>query len=310
MKKLLLSAFMIMSMAVAALADETTGTIQVDDTFEKAKKWLSKENMTVTGNSSGQRDDIAAFGQEAILFLGEGFGNPEHTNPAQRETNAKRAAVVVAQRALAEYLEGFALVAETSVKEGTIQYDVIRSSVAAFVKGSQVVFQDYSKDKDMAIAIIKVGLHGPRGFGSMIYEKMVGDPKLKKEMTSTKPVFKATPVKLDEVYDGLIVDATEQNFQPALINRLFSARGEVLYDPAKISKKVLVEQGCGEYTNSVDKATVALSARGVKNPLVVKADGAPTKADLQLSDEDAVKVYSANQKGGFFSAAKVAFVLK
>lgn len=310
MRKLLLSVCMVMSIAVAALAEETTGNLPVDDTFEKAQKWLSKENLTVTGNSSGQRDDVAAFGQEAMLFLGEGFGNPAHTNSAQRETNAKRAAVVVAQRSLAEYLEGFALVGDTSVKEGTIQYDLVRSSVAAYVKGSQVVFQDYSKDKDMAIAIIKVGLHGPRGFGSLVYDKMVADPKLKKEMTSTKPAFKTPPVQLDEVYDGLIVDATEQNFQPALINRLFSANGEVLYDPAKISKKVLVEQGCGEYTSSVDRATAALLTRGVMNPLIVKADGSPSRADLQLSDEDAVKVYTANQKAGFFSTAKVAFVVK
>ncbi len=47
----------------------------------------------------------------------------------------------------------------------------------------------------------------------------------------------------------------------------------MLYDPAKISQKVLVEQGCGEYTNSVDKARAALRKRGVNNPLVVKASG-------------------------------------
>jgi len=84
----------------------------------------------------------------------------------------------------------------------------------------------------------------------------------------------------------------------------------VLYDPAKVSQKVLVEQGCGEYTNSVDKAKTALASRGVKNPLVVKASGATTVADLQVTDDDAVMIYSANQKGKFFMAARVAFVLK
>jgi hypothetical protein len=309
MKKLLLGVLMVMSLAVSAHAEDTSG-IQVEDTFEKARKWLSEENLTVTGNSSGLRDDNSAFTQEAILFCGEGFGNPAHANPAQRETMAKRAAVVVAQRSLAEYLEGFALVGDTLVKDGSVNYDVIRSSVAAYIKGAQVVFQDYNRDKDMAIAIIKVGLHGPKGFGSMIYEKLVGDPKLNKELASKEPAFKAAPVPLDEAYDGLIVDATGQSFRPALINRLFTVKGEVLYDPAKVSKKVLVEQGCGEYANSVDKARSALAARGVKNPLVVKAEGASSKADLQISDEDAVRVFSANQKGGFFSAAKVAFVLK
>ena len=33
-------------------------------------------------------------------------------------------------------------------------------------------------------------------------------------------------------------------------------------------------------------------------------------ADLQVTDDDAVTIYSANQKGSFMAAAKVAFVLK
>jgi len=40
MKKLMLSVLMVMCLAVSALAGETGG-LQVDDTFEKAKKWLS-----------------------------------------------------------------------------------------------------------------------------------------------------------------------------------------------------------------------------------------------------------------------------
>jgi len=308
MKKILLSICILMSMVVAASADETPGNVQVDETFSRTQKWLSKENLSLTGSSSGGRDDTVAFSQKAILFLGEGRSRAD--DPTERELSAKRAAEVVAKRGLAEYLEGFALVGDSLVAKNDSQSDVVRTSVTAFIKGVQVVFQEYNKEKGMAIAIVKLGLHGPRGFGSLIYEKMVGDPNLMTEMMSSKPTFKASPVQLDELYDGLIVDATEQNFQPALINRLFSANGEVLYDPAKISKKVLVELGSGEYTSSVNKATAALLTRGVKNPLIVKADGSPSRADLQLSDEDSAKVYTANQKCGFFSAAKVAFVLK
>jgi len=222
------------------------------------------------------RDDEAAFSQEAILFYGEAVGNPDHRTPAQREQMAKRAAVVTAQRALVEYLEGFALVGDTLVKDGMAQYDVIRSAVSGFVKGSQVVFQGFSNDK--AIAMIKLGLHGPKGFASAIYEKMSSDSKFKEALKTDKKPFKAQAVKLDEAYDGLIIDATEQ--------------------------------GCGEYTNSIDKAKAALATRGVKNPLVIKASGATTVADLQVTDEDAVMIYSANQKGSFMAAAKVAFVLK
>jgi hypothetical protein len=223
---------------------------------------------------------------------------------------AKRAAVVTAQRALVEYLEGFLLVGVTLVKDGMAENDIILSTVAGFVKGSQVVISEYNKETDTAVALIKLGLHGPKGFASSFYEKMSSDPKLREAVKTDKKPFIAPEVKLDVAYDALIIDATEQNFRPALINRIFATKGDVLYDPAKISQKVLVEQGCGEYTNSIDKAKAALATRGVKNPLVIKASGATSAADLQVTDDDAVTIYSANQKGSFMAAAKVAFVLK
>ncbi|HIJ94255.1 MAG TPA: hypothetical protein HPP94_00650 [Desulfuromonadales bacterium] len=305
MQRITTALAVLLALVVSAQAD----SVQLDETFAKANQYLKKENLSLTGSPSG-RDDLAAFSQEAILFYGEAYGNPQHVNPAQREGMAKRAAVVTAQRAVAEYLEGFAIISDTVVNEGVLVKDVIRSATAAFIKGTQVIFQEYNKEKDTAVAFIKIDLHGPKGFASMLYQKMATDPQLKKAIATDKPAFKATPAALDQAYDGLIIDASEQDFRPALINRIFTTKGEVIYDPAKISQKVLVEQGCGEYTNSVDKARAALEKRGVKNALVVKAAGSVNKADLQVSDDDAVTVFSASQKSSFFAGAKVAFVLK
>jgi len=322
-RKWLIGLVIILGLAGLAVAQQypmeqpPQSNIQLDSSFGAANEWLKNKNLSLTGSAAG-RDDAAAFGQEMILFYGEAYGNPAHTNPAQRAGMAKRAAVVVAQRAVVEYLNGFALVGDTLVKDGVAQYDVIRSAVAGFVKGVQVVFQDYSPEKDTAVAIVKVGMHGPDGFATSIYKKMfVTGKKMDPQFVKTihevdgkpAPNFKTAVVPV-ELHDGLILDATEQNFRPALINRVFTPKGELLYDPSKISQKVLVEQGCGEYTNSVDKARAALESRGVKNPLVVKATGTVTSSDLQVSDEDAVKIFSANQKKGFFAGAKVAFVLK
>ena len=306
MKTIIAAILLSISLAMVAHAD----TVQVDVAFTKTQKWLEEKNLAITGGPNGARDDLAAFSQETLMFYGEGAGNPEHKTPAQRELMAKRAAVVTAQRAMTEYLEGFLLVGVTLVKDAMAQNDVILSTVAGFVKGSQVVHQEYNKDTDIAIAMIKLGLHGPKGFASSFYEKMNSDPKLKEAIKTDKKPFIAEEVKLNVAYDGLIIDATEQSFRPALINRIFATKGDILYDPAKISQQVLVEQGCGEYTNSTDKAKAALATRGVKNPLIIKASGSTNPADLQVSDEDAVTIYSANQKGSFMASAKVAFVLK
>ena len=315
MKKLVCAAMLMAGIAGVAQAEDGTA-VQLDQTFTATSTWLAKQNLTLTGSSSS-RDDNAAFRQEAILFYGEGVGSPDARTPAQREMGAKRAAEVVAQRAVAEYLNGFALVGDTLIKDGVQQYDTIRSAVNGVVKGVQVVFRDYNKEKDVAIAVVKVGMHGPNGFASAVYDKLLKSPELTKTLTEVDGkqavVFKVEAARVEPIkqkFDGLIIDATDQNFKPALINRIFSSKKELLYDPSKVSQKVLVEQGCGEYTNSVEKAKAALDTRGIKNPLVVKATGTVSSADLQVSDDDAVTIFSANQTDNFLAEAKVAFVLK
>lgn len=307
MKTIIVAILLSMTLVMAAHAD----TIDIDVAFVKARNYLEKNRLAITGDPNGVRDDLAAFGQDTLLFYGQAAGNPKHTN-AQRALAAQRAAVVTAQRAAAEYLEGVLVVGVTLVKDSMLQDDIILSTVSGFIKGSQVVVQEYNKETDTAIALIKLGMRGPKGFASSFYEKMSTDPKLKEAVKSDKQPFtvEKTEVRVNVDFDGLIIDATDHNFRPALINRIFATKGDILYDPAKISQKVLVEQGCGEYTNSLDKAKAALSTRGVKNPLVVKASGTISAADLQVTDDDAVIIYSANQKGSFMAAAKVAFVLK
>jgi len=277
---------------------------QVSATFQAANQWLSQNNLSITTSPE------QAFINDYILVASEGLPSPNAKTPGQRRLTAERAATALAYRQLAEILEGVAVVGDTLVRDAELQYDVVRTAVAGFVKGAQIVYKEWNPQEEVALVIVKVGMSGPRGFGGLMYEKIMGDPNIKKDVLKPEPQFRAKPIPLEENYDGLIIDATEVNFRPALINRIFTLKGDVLYDPSKVSQKVLVEQGCGEYTNSIEKAKAALEKRGVKNPLVVKATGTVSPSDLQVSDEDAVRIYSANQKSNFFASAKVAFVLK
>jgi hypothetical protein len=282
------------------------GTVssQISATFQTANQWLQQNNLSITTSPE------QAFINDYILVAAEGLPSPNARTPGQKRLTAQRTATALAYRQLAEILEGVAVVGDTLVKDAELQYDVVRTAVAGFVKGAQIVHQEWNPQEEVALVIVKVGMSGPQGFGGLMYEKIMGDPNIKKNVLKPEREFKAKPVPLEENYDGLIIDATEVNFRPALINRIFTPKGDILYDPSKVSQKVLVEQGCGEYTNSIEKAKAALEKRGVKNPLVVKASGTVSPSDLQVSDEDAVRIYSANQKSNFFASAKVAFVLR
>lgn len=282
---------------------------QLDDRFKKANEYLNQQRLTITQSTTD------AFINGYILVAAEGLPKADAVSPGQKRLTAERAAEVLAYRKLAEFLDGVAVVGDSLVKDAALQYDLVRAAVAGFVKGARKVHSEYNKEDETALVIMKIGMTGPGSFADALYAKIL-KPDVKKELIEQPqqqppaPQYKHKPVPLEEKYDGLVIDATEQNFRPALINRLFSQKGEVLYDPSKISQKVLVEQGCGEYTNSVDKAKAALDQRGVKNPLIIKASGSVNPSDLQVSDDDAVNIFSANQKAGFFAAAKVAFVLK
>lgn len=300
-KTLLFAAVALIGFASFALASE------VDlKNYKMAREYIKKEKVTVTVTVE------QAFAQDAILVVGEGVPK-KGTTGGQKRLTAIRAAELAAQRALAELLKGVSIVGETTVKDAEVVSDDIRSSVSAFIKGFSPVVKEWNEREETALVILKVGMNGPRSFAAVMYEKILTEPKIKQQVE--QPVY-VPPVDLPptpaipQAYDGLIIDATAQSFRPALINRIFNPNGQVLYDPAKISQKVLVEQGCGEYTNSVDKARAALGKRGVRNPLIVKASGTVSPSDLQVTSEIAVQIHSANQANGFMADARVAFVLK
>ncbi len=274
--------------------------------YRHAREYIRKEKVTITVTVE------EAFKQNAILVMGEGA--PKKTAVGgQRRLTAITAAKVVAQRRLAEMLHGVAVVSETSVQDSELESDIIKTAVLGIIKGAQVVAQDWNASEETALVILKVGLNGPRSFASVMYDKLLNEPKIKQQLDRpvyVPPVDMAPPPPATAGFDGLIIDATAYSFRPALINRIFNPKGEVLYDPAKISQKVLVEQGCGEYTNSVDKARAALRKRGVNNPLVIVASATVSPSDLQVNEEAALQIFSANQTTGFMADARVAFVLK
>jgi len=299
-KQIVLAVLAMMGFSSLAFGNE------VDSRFQKARKYLSDNNVTITTTVE------QVFTQDVILVVGEGVAK-KGTTGGQKRLTAITAAKVIAQRRLVELLEGVAVVSETTVKDSELASDMIKTAVTGFIKGTQPVVEEWNAAEETALVILRMGMSGPKSFGALMYEKILNEPKIRQELD--KPVYAPPadvppPAPVAQAYDGLVIDATEFSFRPALINRIFNSKGEVLYDPAKISQKVLVEQGCGEYTNSVDKARAALGKRGVRNPLVVRASGTVSPSDLQVSDATAVQIFSANQGNGFMADARVAFVLK
>ncbi len=294
--KTILAVLVLMGMAGSVFGYE------IDDRYQKARTFLRDNRMDLTVTIE------QAFVQDTVVVSGEGLPKAGTTG-AQKRLTAITAAKSVAQRRLVELLEGVSVVAETTVRDQQRASEVVRTSVSGFARGARVVVEEWNEKDESALVILSVGLNGPKGFAALMYDSILNEAGIRKELQ--RPVYvlsSAAPVV--EGYDGLVIDARDYSFRPALINRIFTAKGEVIYDPARISQKVLVEHGCGEYTNSVDKAKAALGMRGVKNPLVVRASGTLSPTDLLVADVAADQIFSVNHASGFMAAARVAFVLK
>ena len=308
---LLLIVFSVSAFSYDSTADagDSSGamTSQMIRKFTETTTWLKQSNLEITASPD------QAFISDYILVFGEGLPSANAKTPAEKRLTATRAAEVMAYRQLAVFLSGFAIAGDTLVRDASLQYDIVRTTVSGTVRGAQKVYQEYSEREGSAIVVVKMDMKGDaQSFSGAIYEKLLGNPQIGKAVFDPQPskLYKQEPVAIAEKYDGLIIDARAFKFRPALINKIYAARGDVLYDPSKLDKNLLVEQGCGVYANSINKAKDALKIKGVNNPLIVEANGTITASNLKISDEDSQKTYSANQTGKFFDNAKVAFVVK
>jgi len=293
-----------------ALADRI-----VSGSFDHGRGWLEKRQLDLTDTPR------EALTEGYVLVMGEGLPMAGGS-PARQRMTAIRAAEVMAYRRLAEIINGVHVSGQATVRECALESDAVRTAVNGLIRGARKVHEEWNAADGSAVVFMQVGIRGSDGVAETMYSNYInaapGRAMLQTAVyyppaetpPAAVPVVAAKPVAPVELHDGLIIDAREFGFQPALINRIFSSRGEALYDPSKISQKILVEQGAGEYTNSLEKARAALEARGAKSPMIVKPTGLKTLADLNVSDEDVLRIYMADQKSNFLASAKVAFVLK
>jgi len=306
---------MLVSLLMAAAPASADRIVSGD--FDQGRSWLQKRNLDLTDSSR------EALTNGYILVVGEGLPMAGGS-PARQRMTAIRAAEIGAYRRLAEIIDGVYVTGQTTVRECALESDLVKTGVSGLIKGARKVHEEWNPVDGVAVVFMQVGVRGSDSVAETLYNTYInaapGQATLRtaayvlpvQAPANTMPasVPAMTPPVSTEAHDGLIVDARELGFQPALINRIFSSKGEALYDPSKVSQKILVEQGAGEYTNTIEKARAALEVRGAKTPMVVKAVGLKTMADLNVSDEDVMRIFLADQKSNFLASARVAFVLK
>jgi hypothetical protein len=257
-------------------------------------------------------EEALKAGYLMVSGLGVG-GNRPH--PGQKEVMALRAAQILAYRELLESVQGITISSETTI-ENAMADEKVRAAVEGVVRGAQTVSKSYDPQKDVATVYVRLPIKGSGSVMEMVLPHLQTIIPPPSETLYTPPADATpapTPVPTPPVVpsaDGLIVDVTAHVFRPALINRILTEQGEILYDPSKIAQEILVERGSGDYTTDTGKAKAILSERGSSNPITIQAKGVARRTDVQVSKEDATAIFTANQETSFLEGAKVVFVLK
>lgn len=225
-------------------------------------------------------------------------------NVARRREVALEAARDDGHRRLAELVEGVAVDGVTVVRNAMVQDPTVRTRVQARIRGAVIASEQTRDLVDGGVgAEIVMGLR-LRGAGSLT--ESIG------AWAAARPVepYRSDPTfRVHELYTGLIVDASDVGFLPALAPRLLEeGTGRLVFGPQMVQQAVLNQQGPVEYAVAMSNARQ--KGRAGANPLVVRAIAAEgaLKGDLAVSSRDAARVHSADRAGRFLDRAAVIVV--
>ena len=240
-----------------------------------------------------------------------GIGAPPEKLAGKINTRpiALHAAQADALRNLLEITKGVQVDSSTSVKDFTVESDVIDTQVNGLVKGALIVDYQYMPDGTTE-ARLRIPLYG--NLAQTIMPLVMSKPPAAPSLTGSVPApavkAPATP-SASVVYTGMVVDAHGIQARPAMFPRIFDEDGREVYGLANVDIDYAEKQGISGYTHDL---TAAQSNQRVGvNPITVKAVriSGSGKSDIIISNADAQKVRSSAESASFLKKCKVIIVL-
>jgi len=276
--------------------DNSEGKVGVTD-------WTKIIESKVT-NKVGDRG-LVNYEEGYIESVGTGAPPEQYYGKPQARPMALRAAQVDAYRNLLETVQGVQIDSKTTVKDFTVESDVISASVSGLVKGAAIVNKAYLSD-----GTVEVTVRMPMsGLAKVIVPQAIADDK-KADMKDHKPAaFSKKKAKEGEVYTGLVLDARGLQGKPAISPKIFDENGAEVYGTLIVAKNYAMQQGISGYARDLTAAQG--NRRVADNPLTVKAISAEgaSMTEFKISNEDAKQIRSAKDNLTYLQKCRVMIVL-
>jgi len=262
-----------------------------------------------------QRVEAAAQWNEGRVTA-EGFGTPPaNAYGAKANIMARRAAIVDAQRNLAEQVNGVQVDAETTVENFVINSDIVKTKVSALIKGA-IVIEEHAMPDGSYRVVMSMPLYGAQGLAAAVMPAI-------RDMTPPippPPVISATitteittQIRTNgTAYTGVIVDASGMGLKPSFSPVIYDTSGRAIYGVSNINYDQAIERGMVGYAGSLYDAQTLPRIGG--SPIVVKAvqvrggNNSANPVNVVVSVEDGDRILAANQQSQMLTNGAVVFV--
>ena len=223
---------------------------------------------------------------------------------------ARRAAIVDAQRNLAEQVSGVQVDAETTVENFVISSDLVKTKVSALIKGAVVVEEQMMPDGAYRV-VMSMPMYGSQGLASAIMPAIRDNTP----PTPPPPVISATittQIQMGGTYTGVIIDASGMGLKPSFSPVIYDTNGRAIYGVSNINYDQAISQGMVGYSSSVSSAQTL--PRVGATPLVIKAvqvrggNNSTNPVNVVVSVDDGDRILAANQQSQMLMNGSVVFV--
>jgi hypothetical protein len=279
-----ITAAMILSLAGVAVGQDKVGAAEWNQIIEK----LGTQGVVNWTDGYVEAVGIGAPPQRYI-------GTP------QARPNALRAGQIDAYRNLLEVINGVRVSSTTTIRDFTVESDIINTQVQGIVKGAKTMKQEYLSDGTVEVTV-RMPLSG--NFASVIIPRI-----LEKRQVMTPPSTPQTPPATSEVFTGLVVDARGIQARPAMSPRIIDEKGQEVYGSMNVEREYAVQQGMSGYAR--DLTAAQSNPRVTNNPVSVKGlrtEGAG-RSDIMIANTEADKIRAAGDQEGFLKKCRVMIVL-
>jgi hypothetical protein len=247
-----------------------------------------------------QRSGEGSVNWTTGVIQAKGIGAPpeKHYSTPSARPLALRAAKLDALRNMLEVINGVRIDSTTTVKDFSVESDVIRSEVDGWVRGAEQVHTEYMSDGTVEV-VMQVNMRG--GFSRAVLPENI---KQLETITPVEPAPDAT-----SPFTGLIVDARGLHLRPAMAPKVLDESGEQVYGSAFVSREHAISQGVAGYAKAM--RTAKDHPRVADTPLTVKGlrTEGPGRCDIVISDSDASRVRSASEHLSFLKKCRVMIVV-